>query len=56
MPSMRVKDIFRKQGGMRLIRQYMKSGALLTAILQFFILGKNRTGLEILRLATQLKT
>lgn len=51
-----LKEIFQKQGGFKLIKQYWKSGALFTAIGEFILLGKNRTALEILRLATQLKT
>ncbi|MDM8219013.1 capsular polysaccharide synthesis protein [Limosilactobacillus mucosae] len=53
---MSLKEIFKKQGGMKLIRQYYKSGALGTAICEFVLLGKSRTALEILRLATGLKT
>ena len=50
-----IKGIFKKQGGFKLIRQYLKSGALVTAVGQFVLLGKSRTALEILRLSTQLK-
>jgi len=53
---MRLLEIFQKQGGMELIRQYAKSGALYTAIAEFILLGKSRTALEILRLSTHLKT
>lgn len=52
---MNIMDVFKKQGGMRLIRQYGRSGSLLIAIAEFILLGKNRTALEILRLSTQLK-
>ncbi len=52
---MNLKDTFKKQGGMNLIKQYARSGSLLTAINQFIVLGKSRTALEILRLSTQLK-
>lgn len=52
---MGLKDIFKKQGGAKLIKQYYKSGALLTAVCEFLLLGKSRTALEILRLSTQLK-
>lgn len=47
--------IFKKQGGLKLIKQYTKSGTLFTAISQFIVLGKSKTALEILRLSTQLK-
>lgn len=53
---MSLKEVFQKQGGMKLIKQYISSGALGTAIGEFLLLGKSRTALEILRLATQLKT
>lgn len=50
------KETFRKQGGMKLIKQYLQSGVLGTAIGECLLLGKSRTALEILRLSTQLKT
>ncbi len=53
---MTLKETFRKQGGMKLIGQYFRSGSLGTAIGTFLLLGKSRTALEILRLSTQLKT
>lgn len=53
---MSLKQTFKKQGGFKLIRQYLKGGALGTAICEFILLGKSRTALEILRLAAQLKT
>lgn len=53
---MNLREVFIKQGGMNLIKQYAKAGALGTAINQFLVLGKSRTALEILRLSTQLKT
>ncbi|WP_295916153.1 capsular polysaccharide synthesis protein [uncultured Anaerovibrio sp.] len=49
------KEIFQKQGGINLIKQYFRNGSLLTAICEFILLGKSRTALEILRLSTQLK-
>ena len=52
---MKLKDIFEKHGGTKLIQQYRKGGALGTAICEFLLLGKSRTGLEILREAAQLK-
>lgn len=52
---MGLKEIFKKQGGLQLIRQYHQSGVLFTAIGEFLLLGKSRTALEILRLSTQLK-
>lgn len=53
---MGLKQIFKKQGGMTLIKRYIKGGAFFTAIMEFILLGKSRTALEILRLSTQLKT
>ena len=49
-------DQFKKQGGKKLIKQYIKGGTLFTAAGQFILLGKSRTALEILRLSTTLKT
>lgn len=40
---------------MKLIKQYVKSGSLGTAVGEFALLGKSRTAQEILRLSTQLK-
>ena len=51
-----IKKTFKKQGGLGLIKRYMKSGALFTAICEFVLLGKSRTALEILRLSAELKT
>lgn len=53
---MKLKELFEKQGGLILVRRYWKSGALFTAIIEFLLLGKSRTALEILRLTTQLKS
>lgn len=53
---MNLKETFAKQGGMKLIKQYLKAGALPVALGEFILLGKSRTALEILRLAVQLKT
>lgn len=52
---MKLKEIFRKQGGIELLKQYLRGGALFTAIAEFVLLGKSRTSLEILRLAAQAK-
>lgn len=52
---MGLKEIFEKQGGMKLLKQYWKGGALGTAIGEFLLLGKSRTALEILRLSAGLK-
>jgi len=51
-----LKEIFEKQGGTKLLKQYWKGGALFTAINQFIVLGRSRTALEILRLSASLKT
>ena len=52
---MGLKEIYKKQGGAKLLKQYWQSGALFTAVGEFLLLGKSRTSLEILRLSTQLK-
>lgn len=51
-----LKAIFKKQGGWRLLKQYIQSGSFFTAILQFLLLGKSRIALEILRLSAHFKT
>lgn len=53
---MGLSEIFKKQGGVKLLKQYWKSGALFTAVNQFVVLGRSRTALEILRLSARLKT
>ena len=52
----KLMQMFKKQGGMRLLKQYWRGGALFTAIGEFLLLGKSRTSLEILSLAASLKT
>lgn len=53
--NMNLKECLKKQGGLRLLVQYWKGGALFTGICEFLLLGKSRTALEILRLSTNLK-
>lgn len=52
---MGLKEIFKKQGGLTLLKQYWKGGALFTAAAEFLLLGRSRTALEILRLSANLK-
>lgn len=52
---MDLKETFKKQGGIQLIKQFARSGSLFTGVSEFLLLGKSRTALEILRLSTQLK-
>ena len=52
---MGLKQMFEKQGGTKLLKQYWRSGVSFTAIGEFLLLGKSRTALEILRLSTQFK-
>ena len=52
---MELKETFEKQGGMNLLRQYHRGGALFTAIGEFLLLGKEKKALEILRLSVQYK-
>lgn len=52
---MGLKQIFEKQGGINLIKQYWHGGALFTAIGEFLLLGRSKTSLEILRNASSLK-
>lgn len=53
---MGLRETFKKQGGMDLVKQYWHSGALLTAIGELLLLGKEKKALEILRLSAQYKT
>lgn len=53
---MGLKEVWKKQGGIKLLKQYWRGGAFFTAVAQFLLLGKSKTALEILRLSTQLKT
>lgn len=53
---MGLKDTFEKQGGMKLLKQYWRGGALFAAVNQFLVLGRSRTALELLRLSAELKT
>lgn len=52
---MGLKETFKKQGGLNLIKQYWKGGAFFTAVGELFLLGKDKKGLEILRLSAQYK-
>lgn len=52
---MGLKEIFKKQGGLNLIKQYHESGVLKTALGEFFLLGRDKKALEILRLSVQFK-
>lgn len=54
MPT--IKEYYRKQGGTELLMQYWRNGVLGTATIQFLLLGKSRTALELLRQAVTLKT
>lgn len=53
---MNIIETFKKQGGVKLLKQYLDGGALFTGAGEFLLLGKSRTALEILRLSTALKT
>ena len=52
---MNTRDIFKKAGGMKTIRQMAQSGSLGTAVGEFLLLGRSRPALELLRLSTRLK-
>jgi len=52
---MNVRETFKKQGGVKLLKQYWRGGAFFTAVGEFLLLGKSRTALEILRLSAGLK-
>ncbi len=50
-----LKKILKKQGGLHLIKNYIKSGAFFTACIVFLLLGKKKKALEILRLSANFK-
>ena len=52
---MGIRETFKKQGGLNLIKQYWQGGAFFTAVGEFLLLGKSKTSLEILRNAASLK-
>lgn len=52
---MKIIETFKKKGGFLLLKQYIHGGALPTAIVEFLILGKSNTALEILRNSASLK-
>lgn len=52
----KLMKVFKKQGGMKLLKQYWKGGALFTAVGELLLLGKSRTALEQLSLVASLKT
>ena len=49
-------SIFKKQGGLQLIKTYWKNGVLGYAIAQFLLTGRSAKALEYLRLGVTLKT
>lgn len=52
---MGLKEVFEKQGGMNLLKQYWNGGAFFTAAGELMLLGKDKKALEILRLSAQYK-
>lgn len=52
---MSLKETFKKQGGLTLLKQYCNGGALFTAAVELLLLGKSKKALEILRLSAQYK-
>lgn len=55
MKKKKIMSIFKQQGGIKLVGGYIKSHVFLTAMMQFVLLGQDKTGLEILRLSVSLK-
>lgn len=52
---MSLKEIFQKQGGWNLIKDWLRAGLLPYAIVQGCLLGRSKKSLEILRLGVTLK-
>ena len=50
-----VKKYFDKAGGFSLLKQYWRAGVLCPAVMQFFLLGRNKKALELLRMTVSLK-
>lgn len=48
-------DIFKQQGGLKLLKSYWDNGVLGYAICQLLLTGKSKKSLELLRLGVQLK-
>lgn len=48
-------ETFRKQGGIKLIKDYLRAGVLFYAICQILLTGFSKKSLEIVRLGVQLK-
>lgn len=49
------KEIFQKQGGLKLIKDYWHAGVLFYVLRQILLTGKSKKSLEIVRQGTQLK-
>lgn len=54
--EMGLRETSQEQGGMKLLKQYTKSGSFGTAMGEFVLIKKSRTALEILRRSAQPKT
>lgn len=52
---MGLMETFQKQGGINLIKNYWRTGALFSTFITFLMLGKSRKALEILRLVAEYK-
>lgn len=50
------KDLFKRGGGVSLLKQYWRAGVLLPAVAQFCMLGRSKPALELLRMTATLKT
>lgn len=50
------KYYFEQAGGLKLLKQYWRNGTLFSAIVQFCLLGRSKTALELLRMTVALKT
>lgn len=48
-------ELFKKQGGMKIVKEYWRSGILFYVILQILLIGRNKKSLEIVRLCAQHK-
>lgn len=50
-----IKKYLEKAGGKELLKQYLRTGVLLPAMVQFCILGRSKKALELLRMTVSLK-
>lgn len=51
-----IKKYYKQGGGISLLKQYWRAGVLWPSVIQFFLLGRSKKALELLRMTVSLKT